>query len=229
MTKIANQTNKKHKMMKFYLNTGLVLTSLFLVGCKDRMMYVPSTINENKIQVEETAFVEDVFVHDVDDAYIGAVARHYTKHGGSPMDLLVTYDPRSSKNTAMFATNKASDITAAFRDYGIQDINTEIMPVKSLGDHARLSITYDSYSARAPEGCGEDLPGMNNTILEHNPDYKMGCTSQSLMAKQIAKPKHLLGQGASGTTDGRGASNIIDVYRTGAPNQPLDGQSATGE
>lgn len=229
MTKIAKKTNTKNTMMRYCLNAGLALTSLFLVGCKDRIMYVPPTLNESKIQVEQTSFLEDVFVHDVDDAYIGAVARHYTKHGGSPMDIVITYDPRSSGNTAMYATNKASDITTSFRDYGISDIKTQIMPVKSLGDHARMMISYDAYSARAPEGCDEDLPGMNGTILETNSDYKLGCTSQSLMAKQIAKPKHLLGQGSSGSSDGRSASNIVDAYRTGAPNQPLDGQSATGE
>jgi hypothetical protein len=36
-----------------------------------------------------------------------------------------------------------------------------------------------------------------------------------------------LGQKTSGTSDGRRAANQIEVYRTGVPNEALEGESAS--
>ena len=226
---MASSHKNKHKNpLRYLMNAGLAFLSLSLTGCMD--LYEPPTVNDNRIQVKEEAFLQDVSINDVNDEFIAALARHYSKHGGSAMDLIVTYDPRSYRNTAMNATNRAANIASSMRDYGISNVKAGVMPVKSQGDEARLLVSYDAYTAHAPEGCDYEMPGMNDAPVEDDKKYKMGCGIDTLLARQIAKPGHLLGRGSQdGTTDGRSSTNIVDLYRTGRQNEPLEGEVASDE
>lgn len=211
--------------MKYILNAGMAFLSLSLVGCN---LSEPTTLNDSQIRVQEEMLMRDVALSDVDESFIGSLARHYTKHGGGAMDLIVTYDPKSYRNTAMGATNKISDIVSALRDRGVVNVNASIMPINAQGDLPRLLIAYNSFTAHAPKGCEEMMPGMNGRPVGGGAEYKLGCSIDTLMARQVAKPQHLLGRGATGAaTDGRSAANIVDLYRMGAENKELGGESAT--
>lgn len=221
--------NKNRKSpLKYMMNAGLAVLSLTLGGCMD--LYEPTAMNDTRIQVKQEVFNQDVLLSDVNDDYIAYLARHYTKRGGSPMDMIVTYDPQSSKNTAMQAANKAADITSALRnDYGVTNVEAGIMPVLSQGDDARLLVSYDAYSAHAPKGCDGMMPGLSERPLEGDKNYKLGCSIDTLIARQVSRPSDLLGRGnVDRDTDGRSAANIVDTYRTGALNEPLTGESASG-
>lgn len=214
--------------MKNLFGMGVALVSLGLGGCMT--LREPSTMNETRVQVREESVFEDVAIYNVNDEYLSAVAAHYDRYGGSAMDVIVTYDPRSYKNTAMKAHDKLSDISTTLKKFGVAKMEAGVLPIKGQGDEPRLMISYDSYSAHAPKGCKGMLPGMNGTELGDDEDYKLGCTSQTLLARQISRPKDLLGRGtADNNTDGRSASNIIDLYRSGAQNAALEGQSATDD
>lgn len=213
--------------MKFILNATVAFLSLSLVGCN---LYEPTALNETQIRVQEEMLTHDVALSDVGEAFIGGLARHYTKHGGGAMDLIVTYDPKSYRNTAMIATNRLSDIVSSLRDLGVVNVNAGIMPIKAQGDEARLLITYNAFTAHAPEGCDEAIPGLNGRPVGKGAEYKLGCSIDTMIARQVAKPQHLLGRGAvGGTSDGRSAANIVAGYRTGAENKELGGESATEE
>ncbi|MGH1402914.1 MAG: CpaD family pilus assembly lipoprotein [Alphaproteobacteria bacterium] len=215
--------------MKRVFSTAIAaFLSFGITGCNT--MYTPTTVNENRVQVREEAVFEDIAVYNVNDEYLAAVAAHYDRHGGTPMDLIVTYDPRSYRNTAMKATNKVSDIAGILRGYGVNNLKPGVLPVKGQGDEARLIVSYDAYSAHAPKDCPQQMPGLNGGSVENNTDYKLGCSVGTLMARQIARPSDLLGRGRSDTgSDGRSAANIVELYRTGAQNDLLEGQSASGE
>ena len=102
------------------------------------------------------------------------------------------------------------------------------MPIKSQGDEARLLISYTSYSAHAPKGCDSEMSGMDGNELGYNEDYKLGCSTKRVVAKQVAKPKHLLGNGKlPAESEGRSATNIVDYQRAGIMNEALDGESAS--
>ncbi len=214
--------------MKRVFSTAIAFLSFGITGCNT--MYSPPTITENRVQVREESVFEDVALYHVNDEYLAALAAHYDRHGGSPMDLIVTYDPRSYRNTAMKATNKVSDIAGALRGHGVDNLKPSVLPVKGQGDEARLIISYNAYSAHAPKGCPDYMPGLDGGPLDDNPDYKIGCSVETLMARQVARPADLLGRGASDMdTDGRSATNIVDLYRSGIQNPSLEGQSASGE
>ncbi|MCK5375082.1 MAG: hypothetical protein KAJ40_07345 [Alphaproteobacteria bacterium] len=211
------------------IKAGLAVLSVGLTGCMN--MYEPPTVNDTPIQVKEEAFLQDVPVADVDDGYIEALARHYRRHGSSTMDLLITYDPHSKDNTAMNATNEAADIAVALREkYGVTNVEVGIMPIASQDEEPRLLVSYDSLYAQAPAGCDGMMPGLEGRPLENDPDYKLGCSIDTLIARQVAHPADLLGQGESNvTSEGRSAANIVDVYRSGAQNPVLGGENASGD
>ena len=226
-TKPACNKTKGDNPMKFILNATVAFLSMSLVGCN---LYEPTALNDTQIRVQEEMLTHDVELADVDEAFIGGLARHYTKHGGGALDLIVTYDPKSYRNTAMVATNKISDIVSSLRDFGVVNVNAGIMPIKAQGDEARLLITYNAFTARAPDGCDELMPGMDGRSVGKGAEYKLGCSIDTMIARQVAKPEHLLGRGAVGDpTDGRVAANVVDIYRTGAENQDLGGESVTDE
>jgi pilus assembly protein CpaD len=192
-------------------------------------MYHPTSLSQSRIQVTEEGVYEDVAVSDMTDARLVALAQEYNRHGSAPLDVVVTYDPKSYRNTAMAAGDNAVRVSKILRGAGVSDIKSSIIPVNAQGDEARIMISYHAVSAKAPDGCA-DMPGMDSgKSFEADPDYKLGCGVNSLIAKQVANPSDLLGKDDMGdTSDGRAASNIVEGYRKGAQNKPLKGESSSG-
>ncbi len=198
---------------------------ILLAACGD--MYMPGTLNNNRLQVKEEKFSEATPVAEADERYVSSVAEQYARSGGGGMDISVTYDPASASNTAMQAGGNAARIAAALRKQGVADIKAGVLPVRGQGEESLALVSYDSWAAEAPEDCGT-LPGFDSTDIDHKEDYKMGCTVETVFARQIARPKDLAGHAPPDPrTDGRRAANVVEVYRTGAPNEPLEGQTAS--
>ncbi len=211
---------------KFSLLCGAVLA---LGACGQDKLHAPSSLLQDKrLQIEEEMFSENVALSEVDDLYLKALSHHYMRHGGSILDVVVTYDPKSYRNTAMMGGTRAGDISDGLRKRGVRDIEVSILPIKGQGDEGRLIVSYMSHSAKGPKGCDQMMPGMNEDEFRDNVDYKMGCSIHSMIARQVSRPSDLLGRGrVDGVTDGRTAANIVELYRTGAPNEPLDGETAS--
>ncbi|MGH1457120.1 MAG: CpaD family pilus assembly lipoprotein [Alphaproteobacteria bacterium] len=221
---------KGKKPMKVLLNTGAVFLSLSLVACGGIDMYQEGTLNDKRVQVVSENFKDSVPIEDVNEVYLGGLAKHYSKYGDGLMDVVVTYDARSTSNTAMKAGDKAAQISKILRRNGVRDLDVGVLPVKNQGDYSRMIVSYEGYSASAPKGCENLLPGLNGDALEHDEDYRLGCSVESIIARQVSRPADLMGNGViDATSEGRAATNIVDVYRSGAPNEPLDGEKATSE
>lgn len=196
----------------------------FLGACE---MYAPPSVNERRVEVHEQKVTQQIPVASLDDDSIAGIAHSYGQSGMGVMEVTVTYDPTSHNNTAMRAGDEAVRIARILREEGVTNVATNVLPVREQGSDALAIISYTSYQASAPSGCGE-LPGMTNPAIDHDPDYKLGCTVETVFAKQVADPSDLLGNAkASAYTDGRVLANQVESYRTGAPNEPLEGQSAS--
>ena len=204
----------------------LVLGVSVLSACT---MYQEGNLNSNRVRVEQDKFFEDLPAADVDEAYIRGLGRYYTRHGDGPVALSVVYDSGSSSNTAMKASHILSRLIKDFRVQGMTELDANILPVRDLGDEARVIVSFTSYTAMAPKDCGV-LAGFNDTKIDTDPNYKMGCTVETVFARQISRPKDLIGQAQTDpTSEGRRVSNSVEIYRSGTPNQPLEGESASGE
>lgn len=203
---------------------ALVLAVLGLSACD---FYEPTYMTPNKIQVEQSRVDYDISVDEFDAAAAAAIGHKYLNAGEGPVRVTVTYDPRSSANTASQANTHLAEISSALRKNGVQNILSNIMPVHESAENSRLLLTFDAYAAKPPENC-TTLSGLHDNDLKNDFDYEMGCSREALIARQIARPKDLLGQGTkTPITDGRRAANTIEGYRSGVPNEPLEGQSAS--
>ncbi len=203
--------------------------ALVLGACGKDKLHGPSALMEDsRIQIEEESFADNVALSDVDQGYVNALSHHYVRHGGSPMELVVTYDPKSYRNTAMHAGEVIGTLSTDLRKRGVRNIDSSILPIKGQGDESRLIVSYMAHQAGAPKECDEMMPGLDGGEVRDNLDYKMGCSISSLVARQVSRPSDLLGRGNLDTvTDGRAAANVIEAYRTGARNEPLDGEMAS--
>ncbi len=219
---------KKHKLTITlpYTILGLIVLCMVLTGCK---LNEPSTLSQNRIQVEEEKFTDSVPVAKLNTAAVSGLARHYTKHGDGPLGLTVTYDPKSKTRSAMHASDEVARIVKELRLAGVSNVDSSILPVNGMSGEMNALISYMSYNALAPKDCGT-IAGFGGSKVDPDESYKLGCTFDTVFARQIARPKDLKGQSNTDrTTDGRRSGNVIDVYRSGIPNEPLDGESATEE
>ena len=207
------------------LSAGAVFSVLLLPGC-EKLVHEPTYVSQSKLQVQEKEFFEDMHVSKMDAGYIAALSQHYSSEGDGGVDLSVTYDPKSSQNTAMVASGELARISDEFRKNGVV-VNGTIIPVRGHGDALRAIVSYDTYTVERPDDC-TDMPGYSDRNVDADEDYKLGCTRDSLIAKQVARPKDLMGRADTNeTSDGRRAANIVEGYRTGAPNKALDGENAS--
>jgi len=72
------------------------------------------------------------------------------------------------------------------------------------------------------------MTGIDNRDINVEEAYKLGCSTETLFARQIARPKDLKGQGTTdANTDGRRSANIVEGYRTGVQNESLGGERAS--
>ncbi len=192
-------------------------------------LYEETRITQNRVQVQQEVFSDMIPLQQMNENTIAGLVKHYDRYGDGVVDLSITYDPSSRSFTAMQAGSEMARIVDRLRKNGVNNVNGAILPVQDQ-DEPMAVISFTSYTAHAPKGCENQMAGYHDTDIDIDPDYVLGCSIETTIARQISRPKDLLGNADSGrTTDGRRASNIVDRYRTGAPNEPLEGQSASGD
>lgn len=211
-------------MRKLKLTLPLCLAAISLSSCE---MYSESVVSDRRLQVREEKLTEQVATASLDSDSIASIIYKYTKSGNGPVDVTVTYDPESKINTAMRAGDEAARISRIMRKEGASEVVTGILPVRTQGTSSQTIISYSAYQAVAPQNCGL-MPGVKEPSVDHDPNYRLGCTVETVFARQISNPSDLLGRARpSSTSDGRVNANVVEAYRTGAQNKPLAGQEAS--
>lgn len=205
------------KAHKIHLALG-VAASCLLGACTQS---TPSMMNTAQVELRRETSVEQIPISEVNETNIAVLADQYRKHGTGPLDLTMTYDPRSKDFTAMNARRALQVVENDLRKSGVKDITAQTLAVPE--GHASLMVSYNVVDALPPSNC-EPMPG-----LEHNEtgrfigDYKFGCGVEKMFAKQIARPADLEGNSDMGVSEGRRNTVILENYASGQPQQPLEG------
>lgn len=200
-----------------------LMAPVLLPGCA---LEEPDHFTPNKVRVQEEKVSHNFSAAELNAGAVAALAEDYRRYGDGPIDLTITYDAKA-RSGAMKASDEAVRLSGLLRKNGVRDVKTAIMPVHQSGTEMRVLVGYNGYAALAPKDCTM-MTGLETRTVNVEEDYKLGCSTQTLFARQVARPKDLKGQGAADpTTDGRRSANIVEVYRTGAPNEPLDGENAS--
>jgi type IV pilus biogenesis protein CpaD/CtpE len=209
------------------INKGLltlVFAGLFmLAGCS---MQTESSLTTERVNLKTEIYRGSVPTDDIDDKYLEGLSRGYWRYGDGGMEITVTYDPRSSLNTAMDATNNAASIAARLRELGVTDVSAGILPVKDQGDGSETLLRYKMITAHPPSGCGK-MPGLEDSENLYRSDYKFGCSIETMLARQISRPKDLAGDVVMAPADGRREIAVIDGHRSGAIRGMISGETTT--
>lgn len=196
-----------------------VVSVLMLGACAP--LHSPSSMNSNRVELTREMVVEQVPMTAVTENKLNVLANDYASNATGPLDLTLTYDPRSSSYTAMSALNDLKDIKMALHKKGIEKINTQTLAVTNA--KPLLMVNYDTISAQGPTNC-DQMPGLNdNETGRFIEGYKFGCSTETLIAQQIARPTDLEGNAEMSERSGRRAATIAEPNLAGARNQRLQG------
>ncbi len=182
----------------------------------------PSMMNVNKPVLTSETVMQQLAVKDIKDGHLRMIADDYARYGSGSLHLSLVYDPKSPSYTAMKAFNDLSSYKDRLGKLGIKNVDAET--VQAAGD-PMLMITYDAVKAQAPAGCNL-LPGTDtNQTTRFIGDYKFGCTTDTMLARQIYRPEDLKGNSHLDAGDGRRAANSTEHYRVVTEDEasgPLD-------
>lgn len=197
-----------------------------LVACDlDQKTYLAP----NRAQVEQSRYDAEVPVGGIDDNFYKALAQEYKTNGGGQLYMTFVYNPESGGSSAMTATELAGRASRALRQNGVSDAKVDIMPVVDSKHSGKVLISYTRYAASAPKDC-KTMPGLEDTKVELGWDYQYGCSIEGQIAKQIARPRDLMGNDTSpDTSSGRRAAATSGNHEAGVPNEKLDAGSITDE
>lgn len=203
--------------MKYIL---IPLAAFCLQACS-KNMYETGTLTPHRAQVAQEQYYQKLDVSELHSLSTAQLADHAMRYGDGHVRLVGFVDPK----TGGAVRARVTDFAAALRREGLR-VQTEFLPMK---DQSTLAVTYNYMVARGPRDC-EPMAGYSHTDIGNNRNYKMGCTVETLIARQVANPRDLLGQSYDTIeSDGRSAANIVNTYRSGAQNEPLGGFTASDE
>ncbi|NQZ13858.1 MAG: hypothetical protein HRT94_03395 [Alphaproteobacteria bacterium] len=198
--------------------TLTVLSVLALGACTQNS---PSMMNTSPVELQKQTVIEQIPLNQINDVLISALADDYQKLGSGVLELTMAFDPKSKTFTAMNALNKLKEVKTKLARKGVRSVVTETLAVE--GAQPMLMVSFDTVQAQAPSDC-ETMPGLEvNKTTRFIDEYKFGCSVETMLARQIARPSDLEGvDGLDNQDGGRRETNIVDAYAAGAPQPALN-------
>jgi pilus assembly protein CpaD len=205
-----------------------------LTGCA---LEEPTWVNSSRVEVHEEGFTDQFETGSLDAATLRAIGVNYYRYGNGPMDVAISYDPQRA-DAASRAEAEATRIRSALTRQGVRNLRLTTTPVSGLGNASTTLVSFPALTARPPSDCGL-MPGYADAqtkVGTHatgpSQGYKIGCTVESLMAQQIARPGDLLGRpGFETDADARRQEAVVwqRGYYANTPNAPLEGERASDD
>lgn len=181
----------------------------------------PSMMNTSKPELSRETVVEQIAVEDINDGLLSRIAAHHRKSSNGPLELTITYDPKSKSFTAMKAVNELKHVSEVLKYKGVRNMVTQTLVVPE--GNPSLLVSYDTVMAHAPSDC-DIMPGLDtNKTGRFLGDYKFGCSVETMFTQQIARPADLEGNATLGKRDARRDSVVVEDYAIGNPRPPLEG------
>jgi type IV pilus biogenesis protein CpaD/CtpE len=216
-------------MYRLLVGSSRILAVLLALTVSACDLDVPTINNSDRVELHSSEYAYKAPLSSIDKDKLEDIAYHYGRYSNGPALVTVTYNPASSNGSAMKAAHEAARIAKVLRKSGVKDIGTDILPVAS--EEPLLMVTYEQVTAHKPRNCKDLLSTASTSadVDEFGESYKFGCSVETNVAKQIQRPRDLMGQAAGRYTEGRRNTNIAEPYHSGTPNEPLDGEQASGE
>jgi|JI10StandDraft_1071094.scaffolds.fasta_scaffold248364_2 pilus assembly protein CpaD len=214
------------RSLRIALMACVTTGAIGLTGCSIDM---PTYAHSERIQLATDNYSERFETTSVGSVQLDQIAEHYSRYGTGQAEVIISYDPRSKKNTAMKATDELHRISSELSKRGVKNLKGSIMAADGSGDISEMMVGYTTMTAEAPEGCDKMMPGYETSHVDIDPDYDLGCSLDTMIARQVARPADLAGRVPDPQDgDGRRAGAVVEPYREGNPNDALSGAMTTG-
>ncbi len=206
----------------------LAFTVSTLTACE---VEVPSHANTSRLELVTNTQQDSYAVSDIHDSQLQSIADHHKRYGQTPVVFTVTYDPAVS-GAGVAAARDGQRFQSGLKSRGVKGAQYETLPVSGQGVNRQVLVQYDQMTAQPPSDCGRIGGFDSNTPLAPDgarteADYKLGCSVEALIARQVANPSDLAGKSALGPYDGARAAGQLEDYRKGKEFDELKGETAT--
>jgi type IV pilus biogenesis protein CpaD/CtpE len=221
------------KMYKIILALSAVV---MLSGCTSLVTSDTWVNKSGRAQIAEDQFTDTFETAKVNNGMIHAISNYYDRFGNGTMNVVVSYDPQSKINSLPRAEKSLVAIQNGLARNGIADVKGALSEVRGSGDVSTTLVSFPALTASAPAGCGmmpgyaDPSEGIPNDTNIKGP-YGYGCTVETLLSKQIARPSDLMGRAGFETNgDGRRAERVLSSrgYYSDKENTQLQGETASG-
>lgn len=209
----------------------LVLPLLLLTGCGDDFE-LPSVVAERRAEVATGTFNQTYSAALVDNNFLKQISDSYNRYGAGPLYVTTTYDPKGGSDTGGEATRISARVHNYLKQHGVNEVQSDTLPTPNAGPDHQIIIRYGTITAQAPEGCGV-MPGYTNRgATTRDTTYGYGCTVETLLAQQVARPADLAGRDPGNvTSDGARQTAVINDrgYYGNESFEPLVGDAPSGD
>ncbi len=217
-----------------YMASILVLSTVAIGGLTGCSVESKSWVNENRVEIHDDQFTDTFETQKLDDATLRAIAVYHDRYGNGPLMASISYDPKSSRNSLSKAKGEAARIEKELRRNGVADVRISTTAAPGIGGVSNTVVTFEALTAQAPTGCGM-MPGYYKpediqSEANEDPQYRYGCTIETLIARQVTRPSDMLGKpGFETDADGHRQTNVMEGrgYYGLSSNPDLGGESAT--
>lgn len=213
---------------KFLIFSAVAIGGFMLAGCQ---LYNPATesqLYQVQMQLKQAEKIETITARNkIDSKQLQKIAKDWKKTSDDVMLLQMVYN-NNIKGQSTRAIRVASSYKRALRDFGVSNIKIEMKPNSNYkGNHPQVKIKYNAWKTATPIGCeGMYMPGYYGAEMPDYPlKYKMGCSSETMIGKMVARPKDLLGKEGLPSGDSRREGSIVENYKAGVPNERMEGIS----
>ena len=216
--------------LKFILSAAILLTT---AACT---LEEPTWVNSSRVEIHEEGFTDTFDTASLDAGTLRAIGVNYYRYGNGPMDVAVSYDPSSKSNTRSAAEAEVRRVQAELARQGVRNLRITATPAEKSGDISKTLVSFPALTARGPEDCAM-MPGYENYQTQtaenaegHPKDYRIGCSIETLIAKQVSRPGDMLGRpGFETNADARRQEVVVwrRGYYSNESFQPLDGETAS--
>ena len=188
----------------------------------------PSRLNLRPIGVVHGVKDQQVSAVAVDRGMAAALADDYRRYGNGPMTVTVTYEPSTGEARAKNEVRRISNLLSA---QGVKAVDSSVLPVVSGAGTLQVLIHYEQIVAEAPAACSSHISDDRAQIFTNKdgtmPDYRFGCGVDTYLARQVARPRDLLGSDKIAPAEGGRLGTRLQDYRDGKDYKDLKAQNAS--
>lgn len=209
---------------------GLFLSTLTLSGCELYDPVVETQVYPVKMRLQQNVRSQTFSADQkVDHELIHQTVEHYKKAGEGHVTLLLRFQ-EGNRHQANAATKAGAEYKRLLSQHGVKNAKVQMQPMPQYSkENAEIIMSYQAWKASAPLGCeNQRIPGYfgaDGPDTMH--DYKIGCESETYISKMVSRPKDLAGNSGMTEGDSRREATVVEGYKSGVPNEPLEGLQAS--